>query len=322
MPFLKEGKEPLNTIISMNRTADPSSFEILAICDGEENYEHENEIRKIPNVKYFKNEEQLGPHLSTANGVYEAEAPVVLMIDGHMRFSSDNWVEKIYNIATNSPKTVWCTKSYVLTNEQEPFFLDPYKDIREVSTHYSIGSKIHFFDEKNGAMRGGGVFSLSWSSHSMTSSRDNIIDCVLGANYIGTTEWLKTIKSFDGLRGWGGCEQHISIKNWLLGGDCRGIPSVSIGHIFRKTPPYYTPSKYNLYNNLYTVYTLLPDELDITEKILKFMEEQPEFNNAMEIVEQNKNMISEHREHYMNLKVQSLKQFLSNNKIDFQHVWT
>ena len=58
MPFLKEGKEPLNTIISMNRTADPSSFEILAICDGEENYEHENEIRKIPNVKYFKNEEQ------------------------------------------------------------------------------------------------------------------------------------------------------------------------------------------------------------------------------------------------------------------------
>ena len=105
----------------------------------------------------------------------------------------DNWVDKIYHSAISYPTTIWCTRCLVLGEEMAPEQLDPYKDVRDITNHYSIGARLKFYDPETGK----DVLGANWVDGDGTmKNNQGLVSCILGANYIGTTEWLKNIKSF------------------------------------------------------------------------------------------------------------------------------
>lgn len=319
MPFLNEEYNPIDTIISINNTvSNPSQIEIIAICDYP-TYEYDDIITKFSNVKFIKNKHSIGVDASRSMGINMAKTPAVLVIDGHMRFSHDDWVNKIYDAAITHPKTLWCTRSYVLRDSMTSDELNPMLDVLEVANHYSTGANIRFFDEDEDNK----PFGMSWlEKNNFLDTYDGKVPCVLGANYAGNTRWLKHINSFEGMMTWGFSEQYISIKNWLLGGECKGLDTVSIGHIFRSQAPYMKPYKNHVYNMLFTAYTLFSDELDIFNTTIKLiqMDSPNDYKLAMEMLESRWDVLCVYKEKFQSLKVNSLESIFEKFSIPYKEV--
>ena len=317
MPFLNEKYEPINTIISMNNTANVEDFDIIAICDAPE-YEFEDDIKNFSNVTFIKNTHNIGVDASRSMGINMAKTPAVLIIDGHMRFSHDDWVNKIFDAVISSPKTLWCTRSIVLWHEMTAEQMNPMLDVLDMATHYSVGAKLRYFDSQDE-----GIFGLSWSQgSSCIEESDGYLSSVLGANYAGNTEWLKRILSFEGLLNWGFSEQYISIKNWLSGGDCRGLDTVSIGHIFRSHAPFLASFKNHVYNMLFTVHTLFPDELDIFNSSIKIIQKKHPHNyeTAMELLNLRWDIVCTYRERFFSMKTMTIKDLFERFSIPYKEV--
>lgn len=313
MPFLNEGYEPINTILSINFTIDPTQVEIIAICDAPE-YEFEEKIKEFSNVRFIKNKHKVGVDGCRSMGIYLAKSPVTLVIDAHMRFAFDDWVNKIYDVVMDSPKTIWCTRSVVLYDSMTSAELNPHRDVTQISNHYSVGSRMRYHKPPDTV-----PFNMDWiHTSSFLNENDGYLTCILGANYAGSTEWLRYIRSFEGLIGWGFSEQYISVKNWLLGGDCRGLDTVSIGHIFRKKAPYHTPYRNQLYNIIFTANVLFPEELDIFENYISLIETQHEFKPAIEMIEARWDVVCSYREYFLSKKIQTLTEYFDRFNIQYK----
>lgn len=313
MPFLNEGYEPINTIISINNTTDPTQIQIIAICDSPE-YEYEEQITQFPNVIFVKNKQKIGVDASRSVGINLAQTDAVLIIDAHMRFSNDDWVDKIYDAVMSNQKTLWCTRSVVLHNTMTIEELDPLKDVLSVERRYSVGAKLYYQKEESTL-----PFHLKWAEHSSFLTETNgYVSCILGANYAGSTQWLQSIRSFEGMLTWGFSEQYVSIKNWLLGGDCRGLDSVSIGHIFRRTPPFVSPFRDNVHNMLFTAYTLFSDELDIFTNYISLLSTHHEYENAMKILDSRWDIVNIYRNYFLPKKTQKLTEYFDKFNIQYK----
>jgi glycosyltransferase involved in cell wall biosynthesis len=314
MPFLNEGYEPVNTVISINNTTDPTQIEIIAICDAPE-YEYEDKLREFPNVIFVKNQHTIGVDASRSVGINMAKTESVLVIDAHMRFSNDDWVNKIYEATMEHPKTLWCTRSLVLLNTMSEEELDPTKDVLHKERRYSVGAKLYYLDDSHTP------FHLKWSEgSSFLTQTHGYLSCVLGANYAGNVEWLKSIRSYEGMLSWGFSEQYISVKNWLLGGDCRGLDSVSIGHIFRKTAPFVTPFKNNVHNMLFTAHTLFSDEVDIFENYVILLKKLGDYENAAAMLESRWDVVSMYKNYFLTKKTQSLHEYFDKFNINYKEI--
>lgn len=316
MPFLKENFEPINTIISMNNTDDSSTFEIIAVCD-EPYYEFEKELKKFDNVILVKNEHTIGVDASRSIGINMASTPAILVIDGHMRFAKDNWVDKIYDACMQHKKTLWCTRSLVLNDEMPPEKINPFIDVRDMATHYSLGANLFFYKDDRG------LFGLSWSEASSCIERsEGLLSCVLGANYACSTEWLKTIRAFEGLMDYGFSEQYISIKSWLLGGDCRGLDTVSIGHIFRSTAPYIQTYGMHVYNKLFTIHTLLCDETELLQYAIDIMKQKDPngFSEGSDILQKRWDIVLTYQSYFMKMKKKKLTEVFDKFNMPYKEV--
>lgn len=317
MPFLKEGMEPIKTIISINNTTNPEDIEILAICD-EPEYEYEDYIKSLfNNVILIKNHKTIGIDASRSVGINLASAPASLIIDGHMRFCKDDWVNKISDAVAREPRTLWCTKSLVLNDEMTSKQLDPFDDILSRNLHYSVGA--NFVISKNNPH----PFGLSWNNlDSFKNFQDGEVPCVLGANYAGSTSWLRKIRAFEGLLGYGYSEQYVSIKNWLLGGKCKGLEDVGIAHIFRKTRPYSYEYKEHIYNILFTAYTLFPEELDFFDKYIKFTKEKnPPYQEALDLLYSRWDIVLTYQKYFMSMKQQKITELMDKFNISYMEAF-
>jgi glycosyltransferase involved in cell wall biosynthesis len=317
MPFLKEGIEPVKTVLSINNTIDSRDVEILVICD-EPEYEYEELLIGFKNVRLIKNTHTIGIDSSRSVGINQATAPACLIIDGHMRFLNDDWVTRICDAIKNEPTTLWCTKSLVLTDEMNDEELNPLQDFKVRNLHYSTGATFHI-SEKNNLPLG-----LKWlnGDELKNSNKNYEIPCVLGANYAGSTKWLKKTRAFEGLLGYGYSEQYVSLKNWILGGKCKGLDTVGIAHIFRKTRPYSVDYSANLYNALFTAYTLFPDEVDFFNFYVKFIKykagsNSPEYRRATQMILDRWDIVSTYREYFLSYKKIKVVDFLQYFNIQY-----
>lgn len=312
MPFLNEGYEPINTILSINNTTDPTQIQIIAICDAPV-YEYEEKIKEFSNVTFIKNQHTIGVDASRSMGINLTQTDAVLIIDAHMRFSADDWVNKIHDAVMSGPKTLWCTRSLVLHNTMTEEELNPLIDVASVNRKYSVGAKLYYLQDSKTP------FHLKWAENSsFLTETDGYLSCVLGANYAGNTEWLKSIRSFEGLMSWGFSEQYISVKNWLLGGDCKGLDTVSIGHIFRPRAPYVTPYKNNVYNMLFTGYTLFSDELDIFENYVTLLKVTSDYDAAMKMIESRQDIANIYKNYFLTKKTKLISEYFEQFNIQYK----
>jgi len=116
MPFLNEGNEPINTISGIYSTCNPNLIEIIAIDDCSTlSY---TDFSLFPDVKVIRNNNRIGVAACRHKAALLAQTPNLLIIDGHMRFRDDNWIERITTALEKEPETLFCTTCVALKSDQ------------------------------------------------------------------------------------------------------------------------------------------------------------------------------------------------------------
>lgn len=265
IPFLNEGDEPLRTTVNLNEAANPDLFDIVLVHDSGDPLPFTVPL-EYKNVKVHINGKRCGVAGSRMNGVALAETPYIILTDAHMRFDKNDWLDVTIEALNSNPKTLFAGLTRGVKDEK--------------------------VDHKSGGGFGCRLLMKNEQVSGVNASFDNIllspkwirevpgvryeIPCVMGAYYAMSKDWFNYIGQERGLYMWGGDEACLSLKTWLMGGKVIQMKDVVIGHKYRDqvSPlPYTLYNWYKLYNNMYMIYTLFPDEL--VHKAIDHIKELP-----------------------------------------------
>ena len=297
MPYLNEETEPIETIKSIYETADSNLIDIIAIDD---NSDKQTDLSQFKDAKVVKNEKRLGVDGSRQLGVEMSETPYLFVIDAHMRFRNDNWLDKMLESVENEPETIWCTICLGLGYGT--------MNINEHKGEY-CGADMLFIDKNADPSRPAReVLEPKWSN-ARKNDLTYDIPCVLGANYVFSREWFDKIHGLKGLQMWGTSEPFLSIKSWMAGGKCKIRTDVKIGHKFRSNAPYATGISHLVYNKIFLCKTILPD--DLSNKLIDNLPKDTNYRIAMKEIENNYEEIMSEREYYESIFNYSIYDYCS-----------
>jgi len=247
IPFLNEGDEVENTVISIKDTAttDPC---ILLINDGsDDGFDYEQVALKY-NCTYHKNKKRVGSAPSRDIGVAACKTPYFLFLDGHMRFYEMGWDEKLLRLLTENPRSMLCSQTKRLTRGEEG------EVVPQENSIASYGAYLDLSIEE--------MLILKWNYVDMAPHTNLVeIPCVLGAAYACNKDYWEYLSGMKGLLYYGLEEQLISIKVWLEGGQCLLVKDWVVGHLYRKAFPYQAPNSEMFYNRLFLLELLFPYSL-------------------------------------------------------------
>jgi glycosyltransferase involved in cell wall biosynthesis len=288
MSFLNEGEEPRKTIESIFSTASSDLLDIIAIDDASK--DQYDDLADLPNVKYYRNSKRKGVQASKNQGVQLSETPYILLIDAHMRFKNDNWLEKILNNLESEPNTVFGTVCVELTSDDEK--------ITETQSR-GYGATLTLLDKSKSGDTPKEIIAPKWMNRSRwMESPNNELPCVLGACYAFSREFFLKIKGLEGLKMWGSTEAYLSMKTWMAGGKCKLLEDIEVGHKFRSKAPYDTNDYFRIYNKLFICKTLFDQEL---EKImLGYIPQTPHLKLAEILLEKNNQYIQNLNAYFKN----------------------
>jgi glycosyltransferase involved in cell wall biosynthesis len=251
IPFLNERHEVENTVKSI-KDYSTDEVEIILINDAsDDNFDYKAVAEKY-NTVYIENTERLGVAASRDLGVEHSQAPYFLLLDAHMRFYNDLWVERIVTELKNDKRALLCCQSKVLK----------LKSGLLTARNGIVNSYAACVELNNGELLTEPYWIMKLP-HNIAQSPTIPIVCVLGAGYACNKEYWQHLKGLDGLTYYGSDEPYISMKVWLEGGSCKLLNDIAIGHIYRpnRRPPYKTEMKFRLYNRLLIVELLFPEQL-------------------------------------------------------------
>ncbi|MFA5586823.1 MAG: glycosyltransferase [Saccharofermentanales bacterium] len=316
IPFLNEGEEPINTINSLYETSDKNLYNIILINDGSNDIEYSNIFDKYDNVLYIKNENRKGIGYSINMSLDYIETPYMMILDAHMRFLNDGWLDRIINELEKNDKLLLCTNSIALNNNNKDNW-DINKPLSQLVTEYHNTTLFLYYIISNEIF----LFDTRWNK--IENDDNNIVDthCVMGACYAMSTNWAKHIKSTKGLLMWGSIEESLSLKTWLSGGCVKLLKTVGIGHVYRlKDEPKYEPKPDHVYyNKLLLLYTLFDD--DIIYNIFKYIKNDERYKNAIIMLNENIIELKKDKEYYKNIFKRDIN-FLEkiNMNTDIYHI--
>jgi glycosyltransferase involved in cell wall biosynthesis len=301
IPFLNEGKEVEDTLCSIRDTAG-NSVDILLINDcSTDKYDYEKAAH-LYNAGYYKNEERKGVAMSRDWGISIIDTPYFLLMDGHMRFFQNNWVEEILNAVKSNERAVYCCSCKDLAKLQ--------------NSKGGHGAFMYFFQaEKTN------ILSLEWIVDIPDEASIIDIPCVLGANYAASKDYWLYLKGLQGLKYYSCDEQYISIKTWMEGGRCRLIKNVETGHLFREKAPYEIMQSNFFYNKLLMIETLFPEEL--RKKLIRSMKAMnyAEYVRVKSELDQNKQEVEMLRSYYAKILNCGMDNFLKiNEEFRLKHI--
>lgn len=287
MPHLNEEKsEILETIKSIYETSDPNLSEIIAIDDCSKS---SIDLSQFSNVRQIRNEQRMGVDASRQMGIDLAENDNILVIDGHMRFKNDNWLNKMISCIENNPKTLWCTTVLGLGYGA--------KDIAHHKGKYHAATMLFVDENANPDRPARQTLEPKWAKEQEGDDYD--VQVILGANYFFSKKWFDYINGWRGLKSWGTSEPFVSIKSYLAGGDCKITKLIEIGHVFRSNAPYSTSISDLVYNKIFLCKTILPKELG--NKLINYLPNDVNFKNAMKEIEKNKEEIEQDKKYYQSV---------------------
>jgi len=314
MPFRNEGKEPQMTIKSILGTFGNQNIEILAIDDCSDEESDFPEFTH-PRVKYVYNEERLGVTVCRDLGVDEAKSENVLIIDGHMRFSNDNWVEKGIDAVEKEPGTIFFTKSVDIGSGN--FDLTQAILPKNHRLPYYTGCSLKLFlTPKDNPLRPDyyrNIIESKWIEE--RAGRIYPVPCLMGSNYFFKKAFYQKLHGFKGLKTWGNSEPFLSLKTWLAGGEIKIIKDIDIGHLYRKKNPNLIPHWHILYNKFVTAKILFPPEL--AEELIQFLANNPGFDKAIEMLNANREEIEAERCYFETVTKSSPRECLKRLGIDY-----
>jgi len=244
IPFLNEGDEVENTVISIKETAITNPT-ILLINDGsDDNFDYES-VALRHNCICVKNDKRLGSAPSRDIGVAACETPYFVFFDGHMRLYEKGWDEKVIRLLTENPRSLLCGQSRRLMRD------DNGNVVTQGDTKIPYGAFLN--------MKLNGTLNMIWNEANIAQYTEFFeIPCVLGAAYACSKTYWEYLGGMKGLLYYGLEEQLISIKVWLEGGQCLLVKDWVTGHLYRKAFPYEVPVTTYLYNQLLLLELLFP----------------------------------------------------------------
>lgn len=240
IPFLNEGQEIYETLVSIRHTTS-SRVDILLVNDySNDQYDYE-EWAKYFDASYIRNDYRKGVAESRNIGVRNIQTEYFLIIDGHMRFYDDQWVEKLLSNLELDERAIYCCKCRPLNIQGN---LIPNKP--------SFGAYVGMDNQ---------ALLPQWIREDIHPDEKVVkIPCILGASYAGAKSYWEYLKGLKGLLNFGYDETYLSIKVWLEGGYCYLLKDIEIGHKFRDTPPYSFDQPKILFNKLLILETLFPED--------------------------------------------------------------
>lgn len=311
IPFLNEGDELNNTVNSIYETANPDDFEIILIDDVSFDNIDFNRFDKYKEVTYVRNEIRIGVDGCRDIGINMTKTPYVLIIDAHMRFTNDDWLNKIVSELEKDPKLLLCTKSGILNEDNPNEWMD--KD-----GYNNCGVKIYPFFIPKDNIDERCIFEPRWMKIQNDKGYLYEVPCIMGANYASSVEWLKYIKGFKGLIQWGGSEQFISLKTWLAGGSVKVLTTVIIGHLYKVKlkQKFSVTNIFTLYNSLLIAYVLFDDK--ITFAFLDFCLKDSRYKNSIKLLNENILELDKDRKYYKSIFINDIN-FLKSKGIDINY---
>ena len=299
IPFLNEGEEPINTINSLYKTSNKDLYNIILIDDGSTDNQNQHIFDNYDNVLYIKNEERKGTGYSINMSLDYIKTPYLMILDAHMRFLNDGWLDKIINELENDDKLLLCCNSIAL-NDDNKHEWDINKSLNELVIHHYGANLILFYKFSNHIY----LFDPRWNKIDNDDNIDkNTIDvhCVMGACYAMSTKWAKYIKSTKELLMWGSIEESLSLKTWLAGGKVKLLKTVGIGHVYKKPGYKKYESKIDqlYYNKLLLLYTLFDDNM--VYELFKHIKYDDRYKNAIKILNENILELKKDREYYKSI---------------------
>lgn len=299
MPFLDEKMEPIHTVKSIYDTAPSDLFEIIAIDDcsrkskGDPDYMAEY-FNVFPDVTYLRTDRREGVDYCRQWGSELAKTPNLFIIDAHMRFKDDNWLQKLIACLEREPETLWCTTCLGLGYGN--------MDINRYKGKY-YGATMLFYDKKAPKDRPAReVMEPKWYPFQNKSEYE--LPCVLGANYGVSKQWFDHIGGLRGLKMWGSSEPFMSLKTWMAGGKCKINTDIEVGHKFRNNAPYSTEVLHLVYNKIFMCKTIIPE--DIAERLMALMAHDVNYVKAMKNIKKNEESVVKDREYYDSIFKMSL----------------
>lgn len=237
IPFLNEKDEVESTVKSVLEFSD-NDVEIIIINDAsDDDYDYE-QILKLYDVRYIKNEKRLGVAESRNKGVKLSSAPYFILLDAHMRFYKKGWVDSIVTKLRNNPDYLLCCQTIELHKDNRGIVSRSETKVKTLGAVVNLYEAAHLFDP---------IWVKNSQEVGLVSDNLILIGCVLGAGYACSREYWFRLKGLDGLKYYGLDESLISMKVWLSGGKCVLLEDVAIGHIYREEFPYKTANKFFIY---------------------------------------------------------------------------
>lgn len=246
IPFLNEGDEVANTVKSVRKTVG-NRVDIIVINDNsDDGYDYMTDLNGL-NVFYVHNKFRIGAAASKEKGAGLVATPYFLLLDAHMRFYDDKWVDRILEELHKNDSQLLCCQTKVLHKKDGIVVENEQPDV--------YGASLSFNHDEY-------IPGIRWNNYRHIEGLGiSQIPAVLGAGYATGKKYWKRIKGLQGLIHYGCEEAYISIKAWLDGGGCRLLPDVVIGHIYRDKFPYSVVSSPMIYNNLFIAETLFPTSM-------------------------------------------------------------
>lgn len=241
--FLNEGDELFRTIESVRATAG-DRVDIVVVDDySDDGRDYNAELQKY-GVLYHRNPERKGSSIGKEIGVSLCKTPYFLLLDSHCRMYTSDWLDRLEAELRNpdAVKTLYCLACQPFDTE------DGEQDMRKPITY---GAHMTY--------KPSCVFSLTWNNK-VISKEPFDVPCILGANYVCSKEWWDYIGGHRGLRLYGREEQFVSYKSRMLGGYVKCIPSIVVGHRFRKAGarPYKCTIDEGYHNEMVVAYICAP----------------------------------------------------------------
>ena len=312
MAFRNEGSEPGMTIKSILETCDNSRVEIVAIndCSNEE-----EDFSQYPQVRYIYNKERLGVTVCRDFGVDEVKSENVLIIDAHMRFRKDNWVERGIEAIEKNPESIFCTKSVDIGSGHFDLKQPVLPINHGLPSYVGCGLQL-FLTQKDNPRRPGhyrNIIESRW-----LEERDGTmyqIPCLMGSNYFFKKAWYQKLHGFRGLKTWGNSEPFLSLKSWLAGGDVKIITDIEIGHLYRKKNPNPVPSENIIYNKAVTAKILFTPAF--AGEFIHFLDGNPQLDKVKELLKASAEEIESERRYFKTIAKLSPTDCFKKLRIDY-----
>lgn len=243
--FLNEGEEVAKTMYGIRATAG-DAVNIICVNDASTDGFDYQKMAKKYGALYIENAERLGCAGSREMGVAHCETPYFLIVDGHMRFYSDNWWVEFTKAIHEDSRSIYCCrcKPWDFLTQTESDCAAPY------------AAYIKIFD-----VEARSILNATWAGDIFPKKDIVDIPCVLGACYAAAKTYWNYLKGLQGLVSYGCDEAYISLKAWMEGGHCRLLTHVQIGHLFREKFPYPIEDVDMIYNKLFMAYILFDEPL-------------------------------------------------------------